>query len=98
MSDVKKEEVMTPHEAWNIMMTKLKIDYTGLTEEEVKQVEKAVYLSMAMLESERYWEQVIKFATKYFEKKISADFAMQEVVCQYSLMQAFRNKQIEEFD
>lgn len=97
MSDA-KEEVMTPHEAWNIMMTKLKIDYTGLTEEDIKRVEKAVYFSMAMLESERYWEQVIKAANDYFEKRVPADYALQRIVCSYSDMKMFRTKQIEEFD
>lgn len=67
---------MTAQEATNILVEKLKLDYSGLTEEEKESLNRAVNVAFISLANEKYWNKVLNVLGDYLGKKISAERAM----------------------
>lgn len=70
---------MTAQEATNILVEKLKLDYTGLTEEEKTSLNRAVNVAFIALANEKYWNKVLAVLSEYLGKKISAESAMEKI-------------------
>ena len=67
---------MTAKEATDILVEKLKIDYSDLTESEKDSVNRAINSAFMSLANEKHWNEILSVLNDYLGKKISAERAM----------------------
>lgn len=75
---------MTAKEATDILVEKLKIDYSDLTESDRDSVNRAINIAFISLNGEKYWDKIFEIINNYLGKKITAENAMKLIIGHYT--------------
>lgn len=72
--------IYTAIDAYNMLIEKGALDYTGISEKEREQLDKAFSLALVTLQEEGYWDMLSKLYDDWIDKKISGDDGMRKLV------------------
>lgn len=72
--------IETALDAYNLLIEKGVLDYTGISDKEREQLDKAFSLALVTLQEEGYWKMLSQLYRDWTDKKVSGDDGMRKMM------------------
>lgn len=75
-----KKSVFTAIDAYELLIKKGSLDYTGISDSEREELDKSFSMALITLQEDKYWEMLSQIYSAWLDKKISGDDGMRKMM------------------
>lgn len=72
--------IFTAIDAYNMLIEKGALDYTGISDEERVELDKSFSMALVTLQEDNYWEMLSQIYSAWLDKKITGDDGMKKMM------------------